>query len=362
MKPLVGYEWPEGGTKQVAYISQDHHLHEFFVGAGQNWQHADLTRLASAPRAINRFLVGYAWPEGGSKQVAYIGQDGHIHELSVKMGENWHHADLNAITGAPPAVQITAGYSWSNGRSKQIVFVGDDDHIHELSVEMGKPWYHVDLTALTNAALPSSKSMVGYEWAEGASKQVAYVSQDGHIHELFLHAGHKWQHADLTALTSAPRARDLMVGYQWRGGRCKQVAFVSENGHIHELSVGVGQEWIHADLTAHTNATLATDVLTGYAFEDGHTKQVAYLGQDGCIHELFVEVGGSWQEANLTELAHAPHTPITSLDGYAFSAGGSKQVAYVGDDGEIREVWAPMGGSWSYANLTQMVAAHPLVF
>ena len=32
MKSLVGYEWPEGHSKQVPYISQDHHIHEFFVG------------------------------------------------------------------------------------------------------------------------------------------------------------------------------------------------------------------------------------------------------------------------------------------------------------------------------------------
>jgi hypothetical protein len=29
MKPLVGYEWPEGRSKQIAFISQDHHIHEF---------------------------------------------------------------------------------------------------------------------------------------------------------------------------------------------------------------------------------------------------------------------------------------------------------------------------------------------
>jgi len=28
MKPLVEYEWLEGRSKQVAYISQDHHIHE----------------------------------------------------------------------------------------------------------------------------------------------------------------------------------------------------------------------------------------------------------------------------------------------------------------------------------------------
>jgi len=115
MKPLVGYEWPLGCSKQITYISQDHHIHEFVVGIGGAWQHADLTTLAGAPRATSRFLVGSAWPEGGTKQAAYLGPEGHIQELSVHAGGSWQYADLSALTGAPPALQVTAGYSWAAG-------------------------------------------------------------------------------------------------------------------------------------------------------------------------------------------------------------------------------------------------------
>src|SRR5258708_26748864 len=104
MKPLVGYEWPEGRSKQVAFISQDHHIHEFCVRNGGTWQHVDLTTLASAPLADSRFLIGFDWPEGKTKQVAYLGQDQHIHELVVSVGGTWQQTDLTAITGAPPAV------------------------------------------------------------------------------------------------------------------------------------------------------------------------------------------------------------------------------------------------------------------
>jgi hypothetical protein len=362
MKPLVGYEWPEGRSKQVSYISQDRHVHELVVGIGGTWQHADLTTLASAPEAMSRFLVGYAWPEGETKQVAYLGPNGHIQELSVHTGGNWQCTDLSAITGAPPAVQVTAGFSWTTGRSKQVIFVGDDDHIHELMVEMDRPWRHVDLTAITNAPIPGSKRMVGYEWTRGQCKQIAYVGQDGHIHELFLEAGKMWQHADLTALTNAPRATDLMVGYEWSEGQCKQVAFVGEDGHIHELYLVADNPWRHADLSALTNAPLATDVLTGYVWPQGQMKQVAYVGQDGRIHELCVEIGGAWRQTDLTEQARAPITPITSIDGYAWSRNGAKQVTYVGDDGNVRELWMSLGGQWAYADLSQMVMALPARF
>ena len=203
---------------------------------------------------------------------------------------------------------------------------------------------------------------VGYEWGRGQCKQVAYVAQDGHIHELLLEAGKMWQHADLSTLTNALRAMDLMVGYEWPEGQCKQVAFVGEDSHIHELSLVAGNGWTHADLSALTNAPLATDVLTGYAWSQGRMKQIAYVGQDGHVHELCVEAGGTRQQADLTELAHAPITPIASIDGYAWSADGSKQVAYVGDDGEIRELWMSQGGQWAYADLSRMVMTLPVLF
>jgi hypothetical protein len=229
-------------------------------------------------------------------------------------------------------------------------------------VEAGKPWRHVDLTAITNAPLPGNYFMVGYAWSEGRSKQVTYVGQDGHIYELSLEVGGVWQHMDLSAMTGAPRAGDLMVGYEWPEGRCKQIAFVAEDLHLHELCMIAGQQWTHADLSAMTNAPAAMNILTGYAWPEGHSKQVTYVGQDSCIHELYVEAGQPWKAVNLTELAQAPITPITSLSGYAWSAGDTKQVAYVGNDGEIRELWMPRTGSWTSTNLSQIVMAVPAGF
>ena len=362
MKPLVGFDWPEGCSKQVVYVSQDHHIHEFVVGMGGGWQHADLTTLAGAPLASSRFITGYAWPEASTKQVSYLSLDGHIHELWVQPGGKWQHADVSAFTGAPPAQQVTAGYSWSEGRSKQIVFIGDDEHIHELYVEVGGQWRHVDLTAITAAPLPGSRFMVGFGWKEGRCKQVAYVAQDGHIHELYMEIGRSWEHVDLTAMTNSPRAIDVMVGYEWPEAACKQIAFISEDRHIHELCLVAGKSWAHTDLSMLSGAPPATDIMTGFAWPQGRSKQVAYAGLDNHVHELFVEAGKTWQHVDLTRLANAPATPIASIDGFAWSAGESKQVTYVGDDRQIRELWLPKGGQWTYTDLSTVVMAVPVGF
>lgn len=362
MKPLVSFDWPQGNAKQLAYISQDHHIHEFHVGIGGAWQHTDLSILAGAPLATSRFLVGYAWPQESTKQIAYLGPDGHIHELWVTSGGIWQHADLSAITGAPPAIQITAGYSWTAGNSKQIVFVGDDAHLHELFMPAGQSWQHIDLTALTNAPLPGSHSMVGYEWTDRCSKQLVYVGRDGHLHELFLKVGGNWEHSDLTVLTNAPSTTDVMVGYEWRDGRCQQIAIVSEDGHVHELYMAAGHIWQHADLSALTGAPAATNVLTGYAWDGGHSKQIAYFGRDGHIHEIFVEAGKNWQHVDLTVLANAPVTQVTSLVGSPWWAGDSKQVTYVGNDGNVRELWMPHYQDWQATNLSETVMMVPARF
>src|SRR5258708_7341632 len=271
MRPFVGFEWPEGRSKQVAYIGQDRHIHEFHLGIGGLWQHTDLTTQTIAPLAISRFLVGYAWPEGGTKQVAYVGPTGHIHELWVSVGGDWQQTDLTTLTGAPPALMLTAGYSWTAGHSKQIVFIGDDSHIHELCAEVGRPWRHVDLTAITNTPLPSSNFMVAYEWTERGSKQVIYAGRDGHLHELYIVANGIWEHLDLTAATNAPRAIDVMVGYEWREGRWEQSAVVREGHHMPEFGMVGGQAWVHAGLMARTHAPLSVAIVAGFALAGGNS-------------------------------------------------------------------------------------------
>jgi hypothetical protein len=53
--------------------------------------------------------------------------------------------------------------------------------------------------------------------------------------------------------------------------------------------------------------------MAAYAFEIGRTKQVVYQADDGHIHELFVPVGGRWSHADLTQITGAPITTNLSI-------------------------------------------------
>ena len=48
---LYGYDWPQGGTKQVLSIDRQHHLQELVMGFSSPWQGADLAALTGAPLA-----------------------------------------------------------------------------------------------------------------------------------------------------------------------------------------------------------------------------------------------------------------------------------------------------------------------
>src|SRR5262249_25642289 len=102
--PIVGYGWEAGRTKQVVYLTEDGHIHELFFPVGGSWTHADLTQITGAPPvAINSWIVVYAWEAGRTKQVVYLTADRHIHELFVPEAGSWTHVDpdLTDRTGAP---------------------------------------------------------------------------------------------------------------------------------------------------------------------------------------------------------------------------------------------------------------------
>ena len=184
-------------------------IHELFVSVGGPWSHADLTQLAGAPPENNAFpvIAGFEWEAGGTKQVVYRPADGHIHELFVSVGGSWDHADLTQMTGAPlpDFASAYACFAWKAGGSKQVVYLTADGHIHELFVSVGGSWSHADLTQITGAPLPQpDTAFTGYEWEAGGTKQVVFLTANGHIHELFVSVEGSWSHADLTQMTGAP--------------------------------------------------------------------------------------------------------------------------------------------------------------
>ncbi len=359
MPRLAGFAWEANKQKQVCWGTPNGNLAEASVKTGGAWELTALNAVSNAPLASLADVTGYAWPKGNSKQVCYTTEaNAHIHEIYVTFGGSWKHADLTQLAGAPPCVGWNmSGYAWNMGGTKQVAYVGANDHIYELYVGVGHSWQHADLTQIAGAPAHSPGSPVcGYAWEKQGSKNVVYKSANGHVHHLHVGMGGSWQHEDLMQITGAPTASGVFVsGFAWEEGATQQVVYVSSDGHIHELYSDAPGFWAHADLTQVTGAP--TGIATGssyaaYAWPSGGTKQVAYLGSGGHVHELYVGVGGSWKHANLTAIAGGPEPDVSGFfSGYSWEAGKSKQVVYTTNDGHVHELYVGVGGSWKHAVL-----------
>ena len=352
---LYGYDWPQGGTKQIAYVDGQSHMMELFVGFGDLWQSADLTVLTGAPPPNGSAFAGYAWPAGGTKQVVYRDQKSHIIELFVARGSPWQWVDLTALTGAPPpGDSALAGYAWSAGGTKQVVYRDQKSHIIELFVARGSPWQWVDLTVLTGAPPPGGSALVGYDWPNGQTKQVVYVDDQGHVIELYVARASPWQWVDLTVLTGAPPPNDsALAGYAWSAEGTKQVVYVDDQGHVIELFVDEGSPWRWVDLTVLTGAPPPSGpALAGYDWPNGQTKQVVYVDDQGHVIELFAARGSPWQWVDLTALTGAPLLHQKPLTGYAWVWGATKQVAYVDDHEHMIELHVGLSDQWRCSILT----------
>jgi len=359
---LCGYDWPQGGTKQVVCKDDQGQVIELVKGYESPWQSANLTQLTAAPPpdANGTALAGYAWSAGGTKQVAYVDAQGHVIELVVATGNPWQWVDLTELTGAPlPGASGTdlTGYDWSREGTKQVVYVDGQGHVIELFVANGNPWQWVDLTHLTGAPPPGGTALAGYDWSWEGTKQVAYVDTQGHMIELVVAAGNPWQWVDLTQLTGAPPpGGTALAGYDWSAGGTKQVVYVDAQGHVIEPVVAAENPWQWVDLTQLTGAPLAVQgSLAGYDWLNGNTRQVAYVDAQGHVIELSVAVENPWQWVDLTALTSAPLLQQNPPTGFSWVWGATKQVVYVDDQGRVIELWVGLNDQWHAANLTALL-------
>lgn len=361
-------------SKQIVYRGNDDHIYQLHASPGVVWWYnSDLTETFRTPRAITN-PMGYDW-KGRSRHVVYIGTDFHIYEFFSIEGGDWQVGDLTLLSGAPTSDNNRfppVGYAWEAGKAKQVVYVGGNDHVYELFVRVGDSWQWADLTALTGVPVnPSSRvPLSAYSWEAGNSKQVTYLGTDDHIYELFVRGGGSWQWADLTALTNAPTPlwNSAPFGFAWETGNSKQVIYRGSDDHIYEMFVTKGDKWKFADLTKLTGAPKTGSFSTeprfssprGWAWESEKMKQIVYRGKDNSIYTMFVSKGGKWTYVNLTKVSGAATLPACDPMGYAWESGaaneplGTNQVVYRGTDGHVHQMANGRSRRWSDYDLTQL--------
>ncbi len=314
--PLDGYQSPYNLQQHVNFVGDDLHIYELRYDTA--WHVSDLTHLAGAPAAAYPSgIVGYVTAYNNQQHINFyglVGQHLHVHEL-VYDGA-WHHNDLTQLSGAPSVVDLVgrpASYVSSCNNQQHVIFVGDNFHVYELYHD-GGGWHHNDLTLLTSAP-PAGEivkvedgswvsALAAYETTTCQNRQhVNFVGTDRHVHELVYDGA--WHHNDLTQLSGAPKAlSDTLVGYETTYNHLQHVIFL--DNHVHELVYdGV---WHHNDLTNLAGAPAAVrGQLDGYVTSDKnleHVNFVGFVGGNIHVHELVYD--GAWHHNDLTQLAGAP--------------------------------------------------------
>jgi hypothetical protein len=334
-------------TGRVVYRGQDNHIYELRLEAGQEWKRADLTNQAGGPDA-NFATFAYVTPFNGSQaaRVIYCARDAHIHELRLESGGDWKKADLSALAGSADADGRPCAYLTAfDGRSTaRVVYGGKDSHIHEVRLEPGQQWAGADLTQRASAPNAAGPPWGYVTHLDGSSTaRVIYRSQDGHIWELRLESDGPWKRADLTHEAGASGSAGDPVAYATKlgGSSTARVVFRSADGHIHEVRLEGGDGWKQADLTHQANAPAAAGDPFPYvtSFNGGETARVLYRGQDGHVHELRLEQGGQWKHADLT--SQAGGAPAATGRSYAYVTDIGRQTArvlYRAQDSHIHEL------------------------
>jgi hypothetical protein len=233
----------------------------------------------------------------------------HIYELwwNIREGK-WHHHDLIAASHppAPLAVSNPFGYEFSPNEftgHQCVVYTGTDGHIHELRWDGGDgKWHHFDLNERAQVGMLAVTQPTAYVFKSLVQRHVLYVGTDDHIHELYWEPSvGDWHYGgDLTAATGAQLPREEVTGFAFDAEGTQFVHYRGPDGHIHQLSWDGNAGW-HPDfdLTANIGGPLGAGPPTGYVFPFENTLHVVYTGQDRHIHEFWRDSSG-WHPNDLT--------------------------------------------------------------
>jgi len=367
---IVAYEWPLNGTIHIAYETGDEHIHEMSLGRKGTWRDEDLTRVTGAPELEDAILAGASWQDGHTRQIAFasaMNANGHIYELVMYQDHPWSLEDpmLQPIDATPADGFALVAYDWKKAGTKQLVYYGRDGHLHELSAAVVGLWRHTDLTEATSAPFADNALLAAYAWEGGNTKQVVYVGEDGHIHELMSGVDGQWNHADLMAETGAPLAGDAaLASYAWEYGNTKQVVYTGSDGNVYELVFRQNSRWSFTDLTSLTGAPLAVgSALAAFAWETGLSKQVVYVDRNHHLIELHKTLQETWKHTNLSQMLRLPESSQDVLAAHEWTPEFAQHIAYLdtAENPHIHSMILKHGEHWRHEDVTSLTGSQPIV-
>jgi len=289
----------------------------------------------------------------GADVVAYIDQDGHVHErgsldfdFALSFGINAPIAASAPADGSAPAPDII-GYMPSDNQSA-LVYRASNDHVIEIRSNFAgqPPWLATDLTLASgaNRAAPVG-SPFPYARLDGCTA-IVYVGSDVDIHEL-TNCGSGWRDQDLTSAAGYPPSPTTDPSGYVRSDKVNAVLFVGTDGNLYELASS-NDTWRNQILPASSPMGTRFHRPSGYVRPDGLNAVVYVAGEIGSqsVHEITFD--GGWSDALV------PGTSTGTIgQPFAHRAPGNRSsILFSGTDRALGlvsryEASRPLAGSWS---------------
>ncbi len=240
-------------------------------------------------------------------------------------------------------------------KSNHVVYITQDGHLHELYYTLQGGWKHSDLSARSNAA-PAVGTPTGYRYDELGTQHVLFRGADNHIHEIYYQKQSGWKHSSISARAGASLASGDPFGYTFHVFKSQQVVYRGQDNHINELYWVQSGGWRTSKLTVRANAPTSAGDPSAYIFRD--QNNVIYRGSDNHIHCLNYTTTTDWKHIDLSARMNAP--PANSNpSGLQYHVYNSQHVFYVAHDGHIQEFYWTDQGGWKHSDLTARANATP---
>jgi hypothetical protein len=242
----------------------------------------------------------------------------------------------------------------------RVVYKGYYDHVHELHLDPnpGSTWADNDLTDLASGPQVSTGGVFAYADKKDVCRLV-YAALDMHVHELRLEPGGTWIDSDLTSIGGGAMVSAGGSPYAYLSPDpdsltddiCRVVYWATDT-HVHELRLEPGATWVDADLTSIGGGVGvgASGDPWGYRTPDGVCR-VVYTGVDRHVHELHLDPtsGSTWADADLSSAAGGPLVMV-GCSPFAYVTPDAYRVTYAGIDQNVHELRL-QSGAWMDANL-----------
>ncbi len=252
---LSPYTYQAFNTRHVIYRSHDGHLHQLNSPPSGEWRHADMTVKHGAPQIVGKPST-YIYGINDSQNIVYRGQDGHVYHVYFVRGEGWTIKNLTGTLGIPTAVGDPSTYTYHVFDTQHVVYQSANGHLHQLNSPPGVEWRHADMTE-KHGIPPISGKPAPFVDPVNNSQNIVYRGQDGHIHDVYFIRGEGWKHLNLSAMLGTPLAAGDPFAYTFDLFQTQHVVYRGQDGNMYQLYIPPGKEWRQSNLTAKTGAPLA---------------------------------------------------------------------------------------------------------